>query len=246
LKLAVGSSEFCESPVSNPRAPAGRRQILWLTAILTPAFLAPIWYYFIYPRLPGSSGTFTGLLLFLTLGTCAYTDARWRRIPNWVTYPGMLWGLSINVLATVIAAYDNPPAEGSFLGAVGIAWSLLGGIACFTLVWVPYRFALWAGGDVKLATFIGLLLGPRLGLLAIVFGIVFAAAVLISWRILRYGPWRVFKSWTRWLGSIMFPVWVVPPSAADWQLYNGPVFLGPFFFLGTLVVLLNPANVLAP
>ncbi len=78
--------------------------------------------------------------------TAGVTDWRHRRIPNWLTMPGVLVGIAANS-----AAYGWPGTKSSLLGA-GLGLALL-------LPFVLVRA--FGAGDWKLAGAVGSFLGPR-------------------------------------------------------------------------------------
>ena len=89
------------------------------------------------------------LLLSIALAlsaAAAAIDVKQRRIPNWLTYPGIISGL---VLRSVLLGW-----KGAASALAGCA--LAGGI--FLLFYVVRAMG---GGDVKLVAALGSLLGPR-------------------------------------------------------------------------------------
>jgi prepilin peptidase CpaA len=89
--------------------------------------------------------TFTIAVVLLA----AWTDWRWRKIPNWLTVPGLILGIGANAIAA-----GWPGAKASLEGA-GLALALL-------LPFVLLRG--FGAGDWKLMGTIGAFLGP-MGLL---------------------------------------------------------------------------------
>lgn len=87
----------------------------------------------------------TGLLA-VTAAVAAFTDIRWRRIPNWLILPALVMGLIGNLWLR--------GWPGVLLG--------LGGFALAALVYVPL-FALKGigAGDVKLMAALGMIVGPK-------------------------------------------------------------------------------------
>ena len=87
------------------------------------------------------------LILVLTplLITAIYTDLRWSRIPNWLTFPAMGMGFLVN----------------AWIGGLdGALFSLAGlgvGMGLFVL---PYACRAIGAGDVKLMAAIGSIVGP--------------------------------------------------------------------------------------
>jgi prepilin peptidase CpaA len=82
-------------------------------------------------------------------------DARDERIPNWLTIPGILCGLVIAYLRE---------------GASGLVLATLGLCVCGGILAVPFfatRGVAIGGGDVKCWAALGCMLGPGLGLSAL-------------------------------------------------------------------------------
>jgi prepilin peptidase CpaA len=105
--------------------------------------------------------TVLGLAVALAL-VAGWTDWRSRRIPNWLTVPGLLVGVSANVLAS---------------GWAGLRTSLLGA-GLGLLVLLPFVFLRSLGaGDWKLAGALGAFVGPRV-LAVLLMGSVFVAGVM--------------------------------------------------------------------
>jgi prepilin peptidase CpaA len=88
----------------------------------------------------------TGLAIIVVC-IAAYFDIRWRRIPNWLTIPAIVSGL---MLHSICFGWD------------GLLASFLGGLAGFGFLFIFFVFHLIGGGDVKLLTAIGALLGINL------------------------------------------------------------------------------------
>lgn len=85
------------------------------------------------------------MILALLLITALYTDLRWSRIPNWLTFSAMGIGII---------------AHASIAGVSGALFSLAGlgvGIGLFVLLYAGKAIG---AGDVKLMAAIGSILGP--------------------------------------------------------------------------------------
>jgi prepilin peptidase CpaA len=74
-------------------------------------------------------------------------DVFTHRIPNWITFPAALLGLSINF---------------QLAGIQGLVSSGIGLITGFLLLFLVYLLGGMGAGDVKLLCAVGALLGPRL------------------------------------------------------------------------------------
>jgi prepilin peptidase CpaA len=160
---------------------------------------------------------FTGLLLIVG----ALYDLRYRRIPNWLTFPAMIAGI----------AYHTYTGGMSFL-----LWSLLGMIAGFTVFFVFYVIGGMGAGDVKLMAAIGALLGPKDVLYAAAYtaiaGGIYAVILLAARRenrtaFARYG--------------IMAKTFVMTghfaPIPRDEGMKTTPLCYGVAIAIGTLIVL---------
>ncbi len=92
----------------------------------------------------------------------AWTDLRSRRIPNWLTVPGLVLGVTMNT---------------ALLGWTGLKSSLLGALLGLALL-LPFVLLRSLGaGDWKLAGALGAFTGPGL-LLNLLIGSVFVAGVM--------------------------------------------------------------------
>lgn len=106
----------------------------------------------------------------LLAAIAAYTDWRWRRIPNWLTIPSAVLGIVSNSLA-----FGWPGAKQALLGM------LLGLGLLLPLVLIRSMGA----GDWKLAGAVGAFYGPSQLLTILLWGALlggFMALVLILWR----------------------------------------------------------------
>ncbi len=117
-------------------------------------------------------GTWILALCFVALA--GWFDWRSRRIPNWLTLPGLLLGLALNTLAW---------------GAPGIK-SALAGAGLSLVVLLPFVLLRGLGaGDWKLMGALGALLGFPL-IVLVLFGTVFVTGVMAAVQITRLNRWR--------------------------------------------------------
>lgn len=206
-----------------------RRAGAWLAAFATPACIA-LWFLLSPSRLILADLRIAVTGLFVL--TCAYTDLRFRKIPNWATYPAALWALAINGLA----ALSQEVSGGASPEGVGLSDSLLGGFVCFFVMTIVYNLAQGGAGDVKLAAALGLLLGLRDGLLVISITFVLAGVALTGWSIWKHGPFFFVRALLKQVGSLLLPLWIDGPSGNEQRLLAKPVPLGAFFALATMFV----------
>jgi prepilin peptidase CpaA len=109
------------------------------------------------------------LVLALMLAVAVYMELKERRIPNWLTLPGMAIGLLIGYL-------NGSAAFGSSLGGLIIGFGFL---------FIFYVFGGVGGGDVKLMGASGALMGSALikpALLYTSFIGAFLALLMVIWR----------------------------------------------------------------
>ena len=145
----------------------------------------------------------SGVILSLVLIIAAWTDWRWRLIHNSLTYPAILCGLAWNSLGSYGVEY-LPSVQGAawatpqLLGCIGLPASILGGTICFVLMLSVYMTGGAGGGDVKLATVIGVYLGIPAGLIVLMLAFVVAAGWVLCASIYRSG-WRgrIARLWQR-------------------------------------------------
>ncbi len=142
------------------------------------------------------------IMLAVLLIVATYTDLRWSRIPNWLTFPAM--GLGIVVQAWV-----------GGLSAVLFGLAGLGvGMGLFVF---PYAFKAIGAGDVKLMAAIGSMVGPfdalSIALLSVLAGGVYAlGAMTYQWgpagtsKKIAYSAYGAFVTGgLAWSGDIQLP-----------------------------------------
>ena len=233
----------CET--ARDSAPVISRRLAWGLAGIGPICLLPVWMVVSDHLVSlGFLATFAGFVLVAILLVSSYTDLRSNRIPNWLTYWGLVWGLAINLGAswlplTVGEQIQLPAAVTAAwpVGAVGLGQSLLGAVTCFAVMLLVYRLAGGGAGDVKLATVIGAFLGPALGFRAILSSYILAATLIVVWAVWQCGPLKLIGAFWRRIGSVILPLWVRAPNDDDEQLLQKKMPLALTFAMGTLAVL---------
>jgi prepilin peptidase CpaA len=182
------------------------------------------------PRQQGISDGFLGLIgailkaivlgLAVALALIAgWTDWRSRRIPNWITVPGFLVGLSVNVLAG---------------GWAGLRTSLLGA-GLGLLVLLPFVFLRSLGaGDWKLAGALGAFVGVE-GMLDLLMGSVFVAGVMALGLVIYK---RRFKETLRNIGRLLGSMLTFRMPGAEVSLDNPQSLKVPYGVALALTTLL--------
>ncbi|HOA53874.1 MAG: A24 family peptidase [Thermogutta sp.] len=177
-----------------------------------------------------------GILLIL-LAVASMTDVLWGRIPNKITYPGIISGLLLNVLGTLAVRLGWARAEHlSALGWIGMGQSVLGFLACGLVMLACYVFFRIGGGDVKLIAMLGTFLGPDRGITAMLWTFVLGACLGLIALVWRVGPWRLLVLAGRHLlWSIRLGRWdpLTPEERAQLQ---PPLFLAPSALAATVIV----------
>jgi prepilin peptidase CpaA len=108
--------------------------------------------------------------VFAIVFVSGYTDVKYGRVFNWVTYPAALVGIGLN-------GFQTGP-RGLLFGVEGLAVG-------FGVMLIPYLMALVGGGDVKLLAAVGAFLGPTNVLWVAALGCIAGGVVaigLLLWR----------------------------------------------------------------
>jgi len=110
-------------------------------------------------------------VLAVALAAGSYTDVRYGKIYNWITYPGVLIGLAGHAIVGGLAGQDQV--------RIGLAGSAAG----LAVGYLPLMLAFLAGGigggDAKLMGAVGALTGWRFTLAAMMYGFAVAAVMAI-------------------------------------------------------------------
>jgi prepilin signal peptidase PulO-like enzyme (type II secretory pathway) len=107
-------------------------------------------------------GFFVPTLAFLVLGTAAWLDVAYCRIPNALTYPAILIGLVANVFVPAISRLFDPAGANlltAWLGGTDPRDGLLGFGACAGFAILSFMMRGMGGGDAKALGAFGALLG---------------------------------------------------------------------------------------
>jgi Flp pilus assembly protein protease CpaA len=223
------------------------RQTCWIVALALPLVVGPLWCLALY-SLGHWLSTLAGFVLLAVLVTSAITDIRDHRIYNWATYSALVWALAINIATSTMStgegalnqAYNRASVVSpGLLGGVGIGQCLAGAALCLLITLFGYHLSGRGAGDVKLATAIGALLGVHHGVFAVAYSYIVAAVAILIWSTWVNGPLAIAKAAAKTIGSWLGPLWPFPPCSTDTMLLMKPVPLGPYFAIGTLLVLLE-------
>jgi prepilin peptidase CpaA len=151
------------------------------------------------------------LIIALALAiTAAVFDVQQHRIPNWLTYPGIVSGL---VLRGVLFGWKG-------LGSAVEGFLLAGGIML-----VFYMVRAMGAGDVKLMAAIGSLVGPGHAI-AVLLGTAISGGVMaIVYAIYRRRMWATLRN----LGSVLrFHAWAGLQAHPELNLDNPTALRMPY------------------
>lgn len=211
------------------------RRHAWWIALLAPAIVGPWWAIAMTTARGGHAVfTWTGAILALLVLACAYTDIRWKRIPNWATYTAVLWALLLNGAHAAGASFEGA-------GQIGLTRCLLGAGACFTVMFMIYQTVGGGAGDVKLAAAIGALLGLQAGVAVVLWCYVAAGLGILAWLIWRSGAWYTARLLLKQFVRFFCPLAVGAPDDEEKRVLRHPIPLAGFFAIGVLIVLLQQA-----
>jgi prepilin peptidase CpaA len=102
------------------------------------------------------------LLAGVFAAVAGFTDWRWRRIPNWLTVPGLIVGIATNAAAQ---------------GWIGVKASLLGAGLGLALLLPLVLVRSLGAGDWKLTGALGAFFGPQ-RLIAVLLGTILVAGIM--------------------------------------------------------------------
>jgi prepilin peptidase CpaA len=130
------------------------------------------------------------ILLLLLVSVCAYTDLKFRKIYNKITFPCILLGLLLGFLAGFPHVFLN---------------RLLGFGIAFGLFMMMFLSGYMGGGDVKLAGAIGALAGFPFIIDAVFFGILAGGAYAIVYLLAKKKLRQNLKSVFLFIYSVINP-----------------------------------------
>ena len=114
------------------------------------------------------------IILLMLVGISSYFDLKERKIPNKITFAGILIGILIN----------------SYLGGgTGLLRALLGMFLGLTIFFVPFAMGGMGAGDVKLMGAIGALMGWRFSVMTALYSAV-VGGIMVLFHLLYTGKLR--------------------------------------------------------
>lgn len=152
-------------------------------------------------------------MLGIVVAAAAYFDLRERRIPNWLTLPGLVIGLLLH------ATYG---------GTAGLISGLTGAVAGAALLILPFALGWMGGGDLKLLAAVGALMGVSFTLTTLLFALAAGGIIAVVWLAIKGSL----------LGSLKYMILVwLPASGAKPAALKTSIPFGPALGLGAIVAL---------
>ena len=108
----------------------------------------------------------------IIIGAATYTDLRWRRIPNYLTFPAIGSGL---ILYLVTGGWE------------GLLLSVSGALLAPSILSLLHGGKGPGMGDIKLAAALGALLGPSLGTVAMLLSMIVGGLLAAVWVSKEWG-----------------------------------------------------------
>jgi Flp pilus assembly protein protease CpaA len=216
---------------SGATLPTTWQQQVRIVGWLTPLFMAVVSGILSYVTTSNSWFlSWPGMLVVTFATVTAWTDSRWRKIPNWMTYPACLAGLVIGTGVTLAGASN-------WMGTLNLQSSFFGLIVCFCCMLFPYRASGGGAGDVKLGAAYGALLGWDAGLSIIIWAYLLAGSALLIVHLASEHPWLLPRALLRSVGAVWLPGIVEAPSEAQRKFLARPIPLAGAFAVGLVCVL---------
>ncbi len=155
------------------------------------------------------------------LAAATVTDVRWQRIPNAITYPGILTALVL---------------RGALLGWDGLEDGLKGFAGCGAIMLVCFLVLSVGGGDLKLAAMMGAFLGLYPGFEALLWTLVIGGALGVIMLIWQIGIVKLLQGIVRHLGLMWQARGWVPMSRTERLTLKQPLFLAPSALAAAVIV----------
>ncbi len=155
--------EYATSPIVQLQAPAGDRvaPLLtgtargWLVGLCMAATAASLWQ---VTASNGANGALLTIVLHAIVAISAWSDVTTRRIPNVLTYPAIVLGLVVSLMAAPLELAGLGIVN-QWTGTPGTLDAVLGLSVCAGIGIAGFTARGLGGGDVKLLACVGVLLG---------------------------------------------------------------------------------------
>lgn len=176
--------------------------------------------------------------ILLIAAAAAFADLRLRRIPNYLTYTALAWGLVLNALVSLVVNWWHVESALADLGCIGVVRSAGGLATAFAIMIAIYVVTGVGAGDVKLAAAMGAWIGPERSLLLICYAYILAAVGSLCLLILKHGPWQMLLHGRELLLNFLI-LRAAPKNEQNRHMYEMSVPLGLYFALATPLAVLD-------
>jgi prepilin peptidase CpaA len=150
------------------------------------------------------------LVALLFAVAAAIIDVQHRRIPNWLTYPGILIGLAL---------------RGALFGWKGVLSAAEGCLLAGGIMFLFYAVRAMGAGDVKIMAALGSLVGPRYVVSVLLATAIFGGVLAIVYAIYRGRIGSTLKN----VGSVLrFHAWAGLQAHPDLNLDNPATLRMPY------------------
>lgn len=180
------------------------------------------------------------VLLLVPLAIATLTDVRSHVIHNWTVYPGILIGLALSVVGTLLG---KDMIHGTALDVLwyGIPdfWSAVAGFfACGSIMLVCFVFFSGGvgGGDVKLIAMMGTFMGASKGLEAMLWTFVIGGCIGLIGLVWQVGAIRLVKQLFHRIKCMLWARSWVSLTDQERAPLRVHVFLSPAALIAVLIV----------
>lgn len=139
-------------------------------------------------------------VLLLILTAALYYDLRERKIKNFITIPGALAGLALNILEQ---------------GGGGVWFALQGWLVPVAVLMVLYFMNLTGAGDIKLFAAIGALMGVDFVIYSFVFSVMIGGCIALAVMIRERVFWPRMAAILGYFRHLVFTRTLVPYESED-------------------------------
>lgn len=180
------------------------------------------------------------VVLFVLLIIASYTDITQGKIFNTVVYPGIVMGPVAGLTVWMLDLESRMGAERyqAIVGFVDVKTSGYGLIACGGVMVICYAFFAGqiGGGDVKLIAMLGSLLGPYLGLEAMLWTFVLGGVMAVVQLIWMTGVTNLAVQCFRYVVVVLRSRSFVRLTQEEREPLKTNLFLAPSALIATVIV----------
>lgn len=152
------------------------------------------------------------VVLLVLMAIAAVSDARRGRIPNAITYPGILLAMALHGVSD---------------GWSGLELAAKGFLFCGGLMMICFVLFGIGGGDVKLVAMMGAFLGSQRGIEALLWTFLIGSVVAVAVIVWRHGIGRILSGAIEHAKIVIRSKGWVPLTAAERAPLQRSLYLAP-------------------